>query len=67
MCLSTNAFVDQMFPASSLMQLAADSDAMQRVESVPAYSDYRHNVVYLGQYKHTKHRLLEVREKPVEK
>lgn len=51
-------FVSQIAPASSLLHLAADPSVMLRV---PFQPDYSENVVYLGQFKDTKHRLVEVR------
>ncbi|CAM9590104.1 unnamed protein product, partial [Ectocarpus sp. 12 AP-2014] len=49
-------FLRQIAPASSLVHLAADPSVMQ---AVPFRQDYGHNVVYLGQFKGTKHRLVE--------
>lgn len=50
--------ISQIAPASSLLHLAADPAAMRMVPFEP---DYGENVVYLGQFKDTKHRLVEVR------
>ncbi|CAN0303924.1 unnamed protein product, partial [Hapterophycus canaliculatus] len=46
----------QIASASSLIHLAVDPSV---VLEVPFDPDYGHNVVYLGQYKATKHRLAE--------
>eukprot|EP00752_Nemacystus_decipiens_P008217 g7347.t1 len=46
----------QIAPASSLLHLAADPEAMLKGPVDPRYDD---NVVYLGQFKDTKHRLVE--------
>lgn len=53
---------EQIAPASSLVQLAADPAVMREKPFHPDYDRGDHNVVYLGQYKHTKHRLLEARK-----
>lgn len=47
----------QIAPASSLLHLAADPAVMLKGSVDPRYED---NVVYLGQFKDTKHRLVEV-------
>ncbi|CAM9671021.1 unnamed protein product [Ectocarpus fasciculatus] len=49
-------YLRQIAPASSLLHLAADPSVMQPVPFLP---EYGHNVVYLGQFKGTKHRLVE--------
>ncbi|CBJ31667.1 conserved unknown protein [Ectocarpus siliculosus] len=49
-------FLRQIAPASSLVHLAADPSVMQ---AAPFRPEYAHNVVYLGQFKGTKHRLVE--------
>lgn len=50
--------ISQIAAASSLLHLAADPSVMRKV---PYQPDYAVNVVYLGQFKNTKHRLVEVR------
>lgn len=47
----------QIAPESSLVHLAADPAVMLKQPVNPRYED---NVVYLGQFKNTKHRLVQV-------
>eukprot|EP00904_Undaria_pinnatifida_P011653 jgi/Undpi1/7618/HiC_scaffold_23.g10091.m1 len=49
--------LQQISPASRLLHLAADPLVMREVPPHPKYED--HTVVYLGQFKRTKHRIVE--------